>query len=113
MQSADYEEDSDDDFKPEEKKNDASVMDRAEDEGSDVEEEKPQKAKSEQKLRFASVPYKVNPDPNYGSMSTEQGVLMPDITNVNLTASNVHKTTESIFEKVSCGDYNTYAVMSI
>ena len=41
MQSADYEEDSDDDFKPEEKKNDASVMDRAEDEGSDVEEEKP------------------------------------------------------------------------
>jgi hypothetical protein len=34
-------------------------------------EDKNQQKRSEQKLRYASVPYKVNPDPNYGSMSTE------------------------------------------
>ena len=65
-------------------------------------------------MRNATVPYKVNPDPNYSNIATDPStVLMPDVTNVNLTASNQYKTTESVFEKVACGDYNTYAVMSI
>ena len=39
--------------------------------------------------------------------------MMPDINNVNLSSANTNKESKSVFEKVSCGDYNTYAVMSI
>lgn len=38
-------------------------------------------------LKFASVPYRVNPETNYAGSSGSQ-TLMPDITNTNLTPSN-------------------------
>jgi hypothetical protein len=72
-----------------------------------------EKKNSEKKsgLKFASVPYRVNPETNYSGVSGSN--LMPDITNANLTPSHQYAADESVFEKVSCGDYNTYATMSI
>jgi hypothetical protein len=37
-------------------------------------------------LKFASVPYRVNPETNYSGVSGSN--LMPDITNANLTPSH-------------------------
>jgi hypothetical protein len=46
------------------------------------------KKNSEKKagLKFASVPYRVNPETNYSGVSGSN--LMPDITNANLTPSH-------------------------